>query len=68
MISYMIEQLLTIEVFDMTLISTSEYQYWPWLSLQSILVFSGGYHVVSNTSVVNNCIIVYTQVFKYDLI
>ena len=38
----------------MTLIYTNEYQYWPRLSPRSILVFSGGYHVISNTSIVNN--------------
>ena len=49
------EQLFTIEVLDMTLIATTEYRYCPRLSPRSILVFSGGYHVISNTPVVNNC-------------
>ena len=44
--NYIIKQLLTIEVLDMTLISTTEYQYWPRLSPRSISVFSGGYHVL----------------------
>ena len=40
--NYIIKQLLTIEILDMTLIST---------------IFCCGYHVISNTSIVNNCII-----------
>ena len=44
----------------MMLISTTEYQYWPQLSPRSVLVFSGGYHVLSNTSIVNNCILLYS--------
>ena len=55
--NYIIKQLLTIEVSDMTLISTIEYQYWHRLLPPSILVFSGGYHVISNTAIVNNCIL-----------
>ena len=46
---YLIKQLLTFEVLDMTLISA--------ISPRSLLVFSGGYHVISNTSIVNNRII-----------
>ena len=56
--NYMIKQLLTIEVLAMTLIPSNEYQYWPRLSPQSVMVFSGGYYVISNTSIVNNCIAV----------
>ena len=56
-ILFIIKQVLTIESLDMTLISTIAYQYWPWLSPRSILVFSGRYHVISNTSTVNNCVI-----------
>ena len=54
--NYIIQNLWNIEVLDMTLIFTTEYQYWPRLPPRSKLVFSGGYHVISNTSVVNNCI------------
>ena len=54
---YIIKQLLTIEVLDMTLISTTEYQHWPRLLPRSIPVFSDGYHVISNTLIVNNCIL-----------
>ena len=54
--NYIIKQLSTIEVLDMALISTIEYQYWPRLSPRSTLVFSSGYHGISNTSIVNNCI------------
>ena len=54
--NYIIKQLLTIEVLDMMLISSIEYQYWTRTSPQSILVFSGEYQVISNTSIVNNCI------------
>ena len=43
-------------VMDMTLISTTEYQYWHRLPPPSLLVFSGGCHVISNDPVVNNCI------------
>ena len=60
--NYVIKQLLTIEVLDMTLLSTTEYQYWPRLLPWSVLVFSGGYHVISITSIVNNNII-YFNVF-----
>ena len=35
------------------MISTREYQYSP----RSILVFSGRYHIISNASLVNNCIV-----------
>ena len=49
------------------MISTWEYQYWPRLRLgqywnsqvdppRSILVLSGRYHIMSNASIVNNCI------------
>ena len=38
----------------MTLIPTTEYQYWPRLSPRSILVFSGGYQAISITFIVNN--------------
>ena len=47
---YLINQLLTFEVLDMTLISA--------ISPRSLLVFSSGYHAISNTSIVNNRIIV----------
>ena len=65
MTSYVIKQLLTFEVLDMTSISTSEYQYRPRLSPRSIFVFSGGYHVLSNTSIVNNCILYLGSLISY---
>ena len=65
--NYMIKQLMNIEVLDMTLISTSEYQYWPRLTPRSILVFSGGYHIISNTSTVNNCILLLWLRGKYSM-
>ena len=43
---YTIKQLLTIEVLDMALISPL-----------SIVLFSGGYHVISNIIIGNNCIL-----------
>ena len=63
-----IKQLLTIEVLDMMLISTTEYQYWPRQLPQSILVFSGGYHIISNTSIVNNCILSIAQLFSPKIV
>ena len=53
--NYVIKQLLTIELLDMMLISPIEYHYWHQLLPQSILVFFGGYHIIPNTSIVNNC-------------
>ena len=53
--NFIIKQVLTIEALDMTLISTTEYQYWPRQSPRSILVFSGRYNVISNTATVNTC-------------
>ena len=39
------------------MISTREYQILTSASPRSILVFSGRYHIISNASLVNNCII-----------
>ena len=47
--NYIIKQLLTIDI-DIQ------------LSPRSILVFYGGYHVISNTSIVSNCIILSSSV------
>ena len=46
--------------FGYDVISTKEYQYSPRL----ILVFSGRYHIISNASIVNNCII-YVVFFSF---
>ena len=43
MISCIIKQLFTIESLDMTLVSTIP------------ILTSGGYHIISNDSLVNNC-------------
>ena len=55
-INYIIEQLLTIESLNMTLIATIEYEFYPRLPPRAILIFFGGYHVISNDSIVNYCI------------
>ena len=38
------------------MISAREYKYLTSASPRSILVFSGRYHIISNASLVNNCI------------
>ena len=43
-------------VIEYDVISTGEYQYWPSLSLRSILVFSNGHHIIFTDSMTNNCI------------
>ena len=65
--NYMTKQLLTIQAFDIKLISTIAYQYRPRLSPRSILAFSGGYRHIY-TSIVNNCIISYEMHFSWEVI
>ena len=65
----MIKQLLTNLLTDPRLISTIDYQYCSRLSPRSILVSSGGYHVISNNTIVNNCIVSTTHLLtKTDML